>query len=200
MYFYNMETLVKSTSRKQQIHQQATVMFMAKGYAASSMRDLAQVLGIEAASLYSHINSKQQILHKICFEMASVFFKAIDTIDQQDPVKRLRMAITAHFKVIADHPDASAVFFNEWRHLEEPALSEFLSLRSKYQEFYSKIIQQGIETGRFKKIDPKLAMMTVLSAINWTHQWYRPDGKLSRNEIGDQLSQLLISGLVKTKV
>lgn len=195
-----METFAKTSSRKQQIHQQATVMFRAKGYTASSMRDLAQVLGIEAASIYSHINSKQQILHKICFEMASTFFKAIETNNLTDPVKRLRLAIIAHFKVIADYPDASAVFFNEWRHLEEPALTEFLSLRSKYQEFYSKIIQQGIETGRFRKIDHKLAMMTVLSAINWTHQWYRPDGELSKDEIGNQLSQLLISGLVKTKI
>ncbi len=194
-----METMVRSISRKQQIHQQAMVMFRAKGYAASSMRDLAQVLGIEAASIYSHINSKQQILHKICFEMASAFFKAIETIDLPDPVERLRMAIVAHFKVIADHPDASAVFFNEWRHLEEPALTEFLSLRAKYQEFYSKIIGQGIESGRFREIDPKLAVMTVLSAINWTHQWYRPEGELSKDEIGDQLSQLLITGLHKIK-
>lgn len=195
-----METLVKTSNRKQQIHQQAMVMFRAKGYAASSMRDLAQVLGIEAASLYSHISSKQQILHKICFDMASSFFKAIETNNLKDPVNRLRLAIISHFKVIADQPDASAVFFNEWRHLEEPALAEFLSLRANYQEFFDKAIRQGIETGRFRRIDNKLAVMTVLSALNWTHQWYRPDGALSKDEIGDQLSQLLISGLANTKV
>jgi len=190
-----MELLEKPSKRKKQIQVQATLLFRKKGYAATSMRDLAQVLGLEAASLYSHINSKHQILHQICFEMATAFFTAIENIDRSDVVGKLRAAISAHFKVIADYPDAAAVFFNEWRHLEEPALTEFLSLRSKYQDFYSDIIQQGIESGLFRPIDNKLAMMTILSAINWTHDWYRPDGTLSKDEIADQLSQLLISGL-----
>jgi AcrR family transcriptional regulator len=193
-----MQLVEKAPTRKQQIQVQATTLFRTKGYAATSMRDLAHVLGIEAASLYSHIKSKQQILYKICFEMAGAFFDAIDKIDKSDPVNKLKSAITAHFRVIAGHPDASAVFFSEWRHLDEPALGEFLALRTHYDQSYIEIIQQGIEMGQFKNIDHKLAMMTILSAINWTHQWYHPNGKLSVDEIADQLSQLLIGGLMNT--
>ncbi|GJM29889.1 MAG: TetR family transcriptional regulator [Cyclobacteriaceae bacterium] len=193
-----MQLVERTSPRKQQIEKQATVLFKSKGYAASSMRDLAQALGIEAASLYSHIRSKQQILHKICFEMAREFFKAIHKIDEITPVLKLQAAIASHFKVITRHPNATAVFFTEWRHLEEPALTEFLALRSQYEQYYIDTIQQGITAGNFKNIDHKLAMMTILSAINWTHQWYRPTGKLSVDEIADQLSQLLINGLGNT--
>ena len=193
-----METLERST-RKQQIEEQATTLFKAKGYTASSMRDLAQILGIEAASLYSHIKSKEEILQNICFKMADTFFAAIENVDETSPEKQLEAAIKAHFKVISDNIDASAVFFNEWRNLTEPHLAEFLGLRTRYEQFFLKIINQGIKCGLFRPIDSKFAMMTILSSINWTHRWYRPTGKMSVEEIGDHLSELLINGLTKIR-
>lgn len=192
-----MEILERST-RKQQIEAQATALFKTKGYAAASMRDLAQALGIEAASLYSHIKSKEEILQKICFRMADAFFKAMEEVDEPSPQMQLSSAIKSHFKVISENIDASAVFFNEWRHLSEPYLTEFLAMRTRYEQLFVNIIIEGVKKGFFRLIDEKLAMMTILSAINWTHQWYRPAGKMSVDEIGDHLSQLLINGLIKT--
>ncbi len=193
-----MEMLEKPT-RKQQIEEQATALFKTKGYKATSMRDLAQILGIEAASLYSHIKSKEEILQNICFKMADVFFLAIERVDETNPELQLETAIKSHFKVISENIDASAVFFNEWRHLSEPHLTEFLAMRTRYEQFFLKIIHQGIKCGLFRPFDSKFAMMTILSSINWTHQWYRPTGKMSVEEIGRQLSELLIKGLIKKK-
>jgi AcrR family transcriptional regulator len=193
-----MEVLERST-RKQQIEEQATALFKTKGYTASSMRDLAQILGIEAASLYSHIKSKEEILQNICFKMADAFFLAIEQVDESSPEQQLSAAIKAHFKVISKNIDASAVFFNEWRHLSEPHLTEFLALRTRYEQYFMEIIHQGIKCGLFRPIDEKFAVMTLLSSINWTHQWYRPTGKMSMGEIGDQLSELLINGLIKNR-
>jgi hypothetical protein len=101
--------------------------------------------------------------------------------------------------VISKNIDASAVFFNEWRHLSEPHLTEFLALRTRYEQYFMEIIHQGIKCGLFRPIDEKFAVMTLLSSINWTHQWYRPTGKMSMGEIGDQLSELLINGLIKNR-
>lgn len=193
-----MEVLERST-RKQQIEEQATALFKTKGYTASSMRDLAQILGIEAASLYSHIKSKEEILQNICFKMADAFFLAIEQVDKSSPEQQLSAAIKAHFKVISKNINASAVFFNEWRHLSEPHLTEFLAMRTRYEQYFIKIIHQGIKCGLFRPIDEKFAMMTLLSSINWTHQWYRPTGKMSMGEIGNHLSELLINGLIKNR-
>ena len=190
-----METLVPQ-SRKQQIEDQATALFRARGYAASSMRDLAAVLGIEAASLYSHISSKEEILQTICFRMADAFFQAIEKLEEPSPDLRLAVAIRAHLKVITRNVDASAVFLNEWRHLSEPSLSEFLTLRDQYEQIFVEIIDQGIQMDLFRPVDRKLAMMTILSSINWTHQWYNPNGKMTIDEIADQLSGMLINGII----
>ncbi len=189
----------EKTTRKQQIEEKATELFRLKGYAASSMRDLAMILGIEAASLYSHIKSKEEILQKICFRMADAFFQAIEEVEQSRPDQRLESAIKAHFKVISENLSASAVFFHEWRHLSEPYLSEFLELRSRYEDIFVNIIREGVELQLFRPVDEKFAMMTILSSINWTHQWFKMDGMMNQEEIGTKLSTLLINGLSNPK-
>jgi len=189
----------EKTSRKQQIEEKATELFKAKGYAASSMRDLALVLGIEAASLYSHIRSKEEILQSICFRMADAFFAAIDAIETSDPTTQLQQAIQAHFTVISENLSASAVFFHEWRHLSEPHLTRFLEMRTRYEAYFLSIIRAGVQQNVFRAIDEKFAMMTIISAINWTHQWYRLDGKMSKEEVSKNLSTLLINGLSNPK-
>ncbi len=189
----------EKTSRKQQIEEKATELFKSKGYAASSMRDLALVLGIEAASLYSHIRSKEEILQSICFRMADAFFAAIDGIETSDPTTQLEQSIQAHFTVISENLSASAVFFHEWRHLSEPHLSRFLEMRTRYEAYFLSIIRAGVQQNVFRTIDEKFAMMTIISAINWTHQWYRLDGKMTKEEVGKNLSTLLINGLSNPK-
>lgn len=193
-----METLLKKT-RKQQIEEKATHLFKTKGYAATSMRDLAQVLGIEAASLYSHIKSKEEILQKICFRMADEFFEAWKAVanEQGSYTAQMEKAIVAHIKVITKDSDASAVFFNEWRHLSEPHLSEFILMKEDYEGRFKNIILSGKAQGEFQQVDEKFMMLTILSSLNWTHNWYQPKGAYSPEEVGKRLANLILNGLKK---
>ena len=189
--------VVSKKSRKQQIEEKATQLFQERGYAATSMRDLAQVLGIEAASLYSHIKSKEEILQKICFRMAKEFFNAWTEVDQENRSMALKMekAMVVHVEVITKNTASSAVFFNEWRHLSEPYLSEFLAMRNDYEGRFIQIIEDGMASGEFMAVDQKFTMLTILSSLNWTHNWYNPEGKLTPQEIGSRLASLLLNGL-----
>jgi len=193
-----MEIAVKK-NRKQQIEEKATTLFQEKGYAATSMRDLANVLGIEAASLYSHIKSKEEILQKVCFRMAEEFFAAWQAVEMENSsfAAKLEKAAIAHVKVITLNTSASAVFFNEWRHLSEPHLSDFLSMRNDYEGRFIDIIENGMQAGEFKEVDTKFMMLTLLSSLNWTHNWYKPGGTLSPQEIGTRLSNMILNGLNK---
>jgi len=193
-----METLVKK-NRKQQIEETATTLFKERGYAATSMRDLAQVLGIEAASLYSHIKSKEEILQKICFRMAGEFFEAWKGVASENSsfAAKIKKAAAAHVEVITKDTAASAVFFNEWRHLSEPFLSDFLAMRNDYEGRFIQIIEDGIKSGEFESVDTRFTMLTILSSLNWTHNWYKPHGSLTPEEIGSRLSKLILNGLKK---
>lgn len=188
-------------TRKEQIFRTAAELFREKGYVASSMRDLAQKLGIEAASLYSHIRSKEEILHNICFDMAAEFRKSLEEVEKQKNLtvsERLRRGIIGHVQVMARDLTASAVFMNEHRHLSQPFLRDFLLLRINYINRFKAIIEDGVRSGEFKSnIDVKLAVMTLFSSFNWMPQWYEPGGVIDSVQLGSQLNDMLVNGLKK---
>lgn len=189
---------VANLSRKEQVIRSAAELFKEKGYAASSMRDLAQKLGIEAASLYSHIKSKEEILQTLCFDMAAEFRESLDKVEKQNvsASEKLSMGIIGHVNVMARDLTASAVFMNEHRHLSNPHLRDFLLLRINYINRFKAIIEQGVASGEFKKnIDTKLAVMTLFSSLNWMPMWYSPEGSIEPKELGQQLANMLVNGL-----
>ncbi|MBY0433266.1 MAG: TetR/AcrR family transcriptional regulator [Cyclobacteriaceae bacterium] len=194
-----MESIL-NLSRKEQVIRKAAELFREKGYAASSMRDLAQKLGIEAASLYSHIKSKEEILQNLCFDMATEFRKSLDEVEKQkvSASEKLKNGIIGHIKVMAKDLTASAVFMNEHRHLSQPYLRDFLLLRINYINRFKDIIEEGVSNGEFKDtIDKKLAVMTLFSSLNWMPQWYDPNANLVPADLGNQLADMLVTGLKK---
>src|SRR5688572_11655012 len=115
---------------RQTIRSQAEKLFRERGYAAVGMRDVAKASGIEAASIYNHYSSKDELLKTICFEIGDQFFQALEEVSaakspleggrgmMDSAVNTLRAAIKAHVSVIANNVEASTVFFHEWMFLE----------------------------------------------------------------------------------
>jgi AcrR family transcriptional regulator len=193
---------MQTLPRKDQIRQKAQILFRERGYAATSMRDLAETMGMEAASLYNHISSKEEILQQICFGMAEAFFAAIESVAELEvPAKeKLRTAINAHLRVIAANADASAVFLHEWRHIGEPFLSDFKIMRRRYEGIFRAIIEEGIASGEFRIMDADLAARTILSATNWTYESYKSSKSAAADStasVAEQLTDLLMAGITK---
>lgn len=184
-------------SRKEQLIKAAEKLFKEHGFEGTSMRDLASSLDIEAASLYSHIKSKDEILETICFRMADELIKSIDEVNDLyfNAEEKLRMAITNHVKIIARDLDASSVTLKEWRHLTKPKLKEFITLRNRYEEGFTKILVNGEHENVFDAPDKKFAVLTILSAVNWIVEWYNPKGKMTPDEIAEHLADFILTGL-----
>lgn len=198
-----MSTAAPLRSRKAQIDRTATALFRSRGFAATSMRELATELGLEAGSLYSHIKSKEEILHRVCFGLAESFFAGFAAATSEDsaPVAtQLRQAIEAHVRVLTRDSAASTVFLHEWRHLSEPARTEFLALRDRYEAAFRALIERGIAQGELHAPDAAFAALTLLASLNWLPAWYRPDGKLTPDEIAHRLAEQLLQGLEDRRV
>lgn len=189
-------------SRKEQILSAAAQLFKQKGYQASSMRDIATALNIEAASLYHHIKSKEEILEIICFEMARKFLAAIAEVNDIyfNSEEKLRKAILHHVEIITEDIDKSAVFLREWKSLPEQSLKDFMQLRNHYENEFTHIIDGGINEDLFDDVDKKFAVLSILSSVNWINEWYKPEGKMSPAEIAQNISDFIMGGLRKKLV
>jgi AcrR family transcriptional regulator len=185
-------------TRKDQILGIAGKLFRQNGYPATSMRQLASEVGIEPASIYSHIKSKEELLKELCFAMADRFLSTVgESISAADaPETQLRKAMLAHIEVIISNIDAAAVFFHDWRHLSGEDLTRFRVLRHQYEGFYLNIIRDGMEKGIFRSADEKFIMLTLFSAMNWTYEWYKPNSGITAEEIAANLSNIILNGII----
>ncbi len=184
-------------NRKEQIEQTATNLFRTRGFAATSMRELAQSLGMEAASIYAHIRSKEEILQKICFRLADDFFAGFrEAVNQPGPVtEKLQAAIAAHVQVITENLAAATVFQTEWRHLSEPYLSQIIQLQEEYEVNFRELLQAGQASGEFDIAETPLTARALLASLNGLAQWYKPQGQLTPTEIVASFSHLFLRGI-----
>lgn len=188
--------IAEAIDRKGQIQAAAQNLFRARGFAATSMRDLAKAVGIEPASLYSHITSKEAILREICFRMADEFFEQLDQVSAAaSPREQLRQAIVGHITVIRNNYDAAAVFLHEWRFLEEPNLSRFKALRKDYEQRFHTILAEGQAAGEFRPMHKRIILPTLFSSMNWAYEYVKPAAMLPPEEVGNTIWRLFVQGL-----
>lgn len=186
-------------NRRKQIFETAAKLIRKKGYESTTMRDIASELGIEAASLYHHIKSKEQILELICFDMAARFANAIkETNDIYfNAEEKLRTCIAEHVKILTENPENAGVFLFAWRSLPEEQLEKFIKLRNEYEQGIKLIIKEGIEEDIFDNVDLKFAVFSILSIVNGVNEWYKQDGEMTASQVSQKLSDFIMGGLRK---
>ena len=191
--------MIEAGTRRREIDQVASGLFRANGYAATSVRDIAKALDIQAASMYAHVASKEDVLWSIVDGAATAFERAADTAiadaASSDPVDRLAALVEAHVEVITADPERSSVFVTEWRHLSPDRRAAIAVRRDAYEARFRDTIADGIAIGAFRATDPALASTFVLTALNGIATWYRPDGRLSADRIADHYVDLALRAL-----
>ena len=174
-------------------------MFREKCFSATSMRDLAESVGIEAASLYNHIQSKSQILQEIVFRAADDCNQHLDklTDENADCSVKIESIIRFHVQMMLNRFEDYHVMTHEWIHLSEPHLSNFINQRRTYVQKLESIVEECIQKKEFKPILPYVAVLTILSAVRGLEFWHRSQKKITPAELEENMVTHLISGLKK---
>lgn len=189
----------KDVSRKEVILKAAAQLFHEKGYKAASMRDLAERVGVEAASLYNHIRSKTELLHDICFDVANIFWEHIHQVEAMEkrPIEKLEILLRFHIQQMIENFQEVYVSDREWRYLADPYLSNFQNQRRNYRKLFASIIEQGITAGEINRIDASTAVLIVLHAVSGIESWHRSTHKITGQELEENMITILIDGLKK---
>lgn len=191
----------KKASKKDLITRKASAMFREKGFPATSMRDLADVVGLEAASLYNHIKSKSEILQEIIYQTANDCNVHLESLENSGMtnIKKIESLIRFHVQMMLNRFDDYCVMINEWIHLPEPYLTNFTTQRRNYVQKMESIIEEGTRNKEMKPMMPYVAMLTILSSVRGLEFWHRSGKKISPREMEDNMVNYLINGLAAGK-
>ena len=183
------------STRRNELVRQAARLFAEKGYHGTSTGDLAQALGVQKGSLYAHITSKADLLWEVARDGAAAFHAALDQIPDELPAtEKIRLALRAHLRVVAQQLDVATVFIREWRYLEGDRRHEFLAERRRYEERFRALFREGRELGGLRTdLDDATATLLALSAANWAYTWMRPE--TDTDALADTFYALLLDGI-----
>jgi AcrR family transcriptional regulator len=173
----------------------AARLFAEKGYHGTSTADLAEALGVQKGSLYAHIESKADLLWEVASAGAEAFHAALDAVAEEGPViERIRAALRAHLRVVAEQLDVATVFVREWRHLEGERRERFVGERRRYEERFRALFREGREVGELRTdLDDGTAALLALSAANWAYTWLRPG--VDTDALAERFTALLLDGM-----
>lgn len=189
-------TTRRRSSKRDEILTTAARMFREKGYAGTSMRDLAEKIGIEAASLYNHIHSKSEILEEIIFSIARDCREHLNHIDESwTSLQKIESLIRFHTKMMVDEFEAYSVMVSEWIHLEDQKLGEFVSDRRQYVKKVESIVAEGVQNKEFKPVLPYVVVLNILSSVRGLEFWQKSAKTYSAEDMENSMVQHLIGGL-----
>jgi len=159
------------------------------------MEDLARAMGVQKGSLYSLTGSKQELLYGAMREGADAFHAGLDGLPEDAPAtERIRLALRAHLRVVAEQLDVATVFVREWRYLEGERRDEIVAERRRYEERLRALFREGREHGELRiDLDDATAALLALSALNWAYTWLAP-GR-DTDELADRFAGILVDGI-----
>ena len=190
---------LKNGTRKDAITTIAARLFKEKGFTATSMRELAEAIGVEAPSLYNHIGSKKEILQEICSRIAIVFISHLVEVENSDLpiIEKMEAIIRFHIRMMIEEYEQVYLSDHEWKHLSDPFLSDFKNERKSYRRRLEAIVKEGIRSKEIKNIDPYVVVLTILSSIGGIESWHRSKKSIDSKALTENMVRLLIEGIRK---
>jgi TetR/AcrR family transcriptional regulator, cholesterol catabolism regulator len=152
-------------------------------------------MGVQKGSLYHHIKGKEDLLWEVASEGARAFHAALDEIPEElGATEKIRLALRAHLRVVAEQLDVATVFVREWRFLDGERREAFVAERRRYEQRVGDLFREGRELGELRSdLDEGAAVLLFLSAANWAYTWLHP-GR-DTDALADRFFALLLDGI-----
>jgi len=181
----------------------AAQLFREKGFAATRPQDIAERAGIDRASLYYYIGGKEELFRESLGDIVAADIGAAKRIAADTslpPSERLGLVMAGLMRGYATSFPQMFVYIQEQMHLIDKDDSEWGRKLQKvtrdYEQIVMALLREGKANGEFDAdLDPMLAMYALFGMLNWTHRWFRPDGRLSHDQVANTFKKILLNGI-----
>jgi AcrR family transcriptional regulator len=189
------------SSTSERLLDTAAKVFWTKGYASTTTREIAALLGVQKASLYHHVSRKEDLLYEICVASLEHIRAAVQiAVDAQaDPLERIRTLIRAHVGAMLEDQDKHSTMLTELRALSEDRRAEVIALRDTYERVVRSVLERAQDAGAIRDDIPvKYLALGLLDLLNWAIFWFQPGGPMSADELGELFVTLYLSGVTRS--
>lgn len=179
----------------------ALELFGRQGFHATSVQQIVDGAGLTKGAFYHHFAGKEDVLRLIHDEFLEVQRETVARIvaGGGTPTEQLRQIVLASVLSVAQYQSSVTVFFQERRYLTGERADDVRERRDAVEAMMEQVVRNGIAAGELDaSINPRVAVFGIVGLSAWLHQWYRPDGPLSAEEIADELTRMVLNGLVRS--
>jgi AcrR family transcriptional regulator len=184
---------------KERIIRAATELFMERGFAGTTVREIGDRAGVGQSSLYHHARSKGQLLAELHATHVHAVIGLLEKVveSQEAPTVQLRGVVTTILAMVHTHRAVVTVYLRESYALSDEAREEVGLERKKVDSIVDLILKRGLESGEFRAdLDIPLTRRAILGMCNWAYQWYQPNGPQTIEEIGEYFANLAEAAVV----
>jgi AcrR family transcriptional regulator len=189
----------KHSAIEGEILRAAERIFSERGYQATTLDDLAVAAKISRATFYSYFPSKEELLRRMYRQVNSTSQASIEQIARDDlpAPERLRRIIRFLVSYLATHKPLMQVFFSELLSLPPTMNRSVTQANRAFCDVIEGVVEEGVRTGAYIPLHPKLFTFALLGACNWMHRWYRPGGEWTPDMIADEIIRIIESGCLQ---
>jgi len=176
----------------------AAELFQSKGYAGTTTREISAKLGLQRASLYYHMEKKEDLLYDLCVSALEDVATVIEIAESEpDALGRLRKMMLGYGEVVLVDRAKHATMLTEIRSLSPERRHSIIEMRDRNVVKVQAMVEAAVESGDLRSnISPKLLTLALFNLLNWSIFWYDPKGEKSSSEIAEMLSEVFFNGVL----
>ena len=188
----------KRRLRRDQIFDSAARIFARDGFHAARMDDIAAELDLTKAALYYYCDSKEDLFVRVIEARVGRAVDALESLDATaTATAKVRQAILTHLRVFHHHRDIYTMFLGErLRAISPEAASVVDDMGRRFERRWAEFLEEGIASGEFRAdIDVPITVKASLSMCNMTLTWFRPDGRLTIDDLAERFGDIILGGI-----
>ncbi len=187
------------TGKKKEIHDAIAHLFARKGYHSTSMRAIAQKLGMQPSSLYHYFAGKEEMLFTLMNDSMDEALEKLRKVCVMEttPVQKLRDMLRFYTEFFAGDQDREILLVNEMDSLSDNYKNILIAKQRSYVHLLRSVLKELADQGLMKNIDPTVATFAFFGMVHYTIKWYRKDGPVKIDELADMFVEIFSKGILK---
>ena len=186
--------------KRERIISTALELLNQNGLTNTTLDAVAEQMNVTKPFIYTHFKSKNELLSEICSRGIRASLDVLDRVvaSKDSPTVKLRVLAHDFMMAVIENQSHIAIYTREEKHLSPESSKAIQKMRREFDRKFCALLEQGVKDGEFQVDDVKLTSLSIGGLISWSYVWYRPDGRLSKNETAYHVAELVMA-MVKAK-